>query len=454
MGPDQLLGRAARWTLLAGAVLFLSLCVLLAVARPALASCTGTTCTAVVSPFDARFDLHSVPFSSASSADSTANSSISIQRSWTFGIGNFGPATVTVSYSATSPRTFTGGTPTPPPFTDSGTLTAGQTLRNTSQESAYALDTQVPGFASSRSVSPLAIPPGGTTQTLTATFTDDDASYNAGMEVLVSDTGAGGSWSFTSSSDPGDTTIVTPGPGPNAQIFLNNPVVGTTYTFTFTGTIPNATAQAFAYKPRTLFQFENDTHPATVYDSGYSLCDSVLNNGPCGSDNVTYSFGEAYEVHPETEFSSLVDYTGGTGPVITATPLTPGYWKNHLTSGTPNTNHYLPQTIGTYAVNSTTQATDVFNAMNCGNTSTGQSAIGCLAGQDLAAELNIANGSDPCINSALTKANAWLSGATEDGVPGISYSGPKTTYIVSKLQRSEAVSLMTPLSVYNAGGGC
>jgi hypothetical protein len=328
------------------------------------------------------------------------------------------------------------------------------TLRNTSQESAYALDTQAPGFSSTRLVNPLVIPPGGTTQTLTATFTDDDASYNVGMEVLVSDTGSGGSWSFTSSSDPPDTQIVTPGPGPNAQIFLNNPVFGATYTFTFTGTIPNATAQAFAYKPRTLFQFNTDNHQAFVFDNSYSLCDTVLEAGSCLSNNVTYSFDEAYELHPATENSSLVDYAGGTAPPTAAAALSPGYWKTHLTGGSPHTSQYLPQTVGTYAVNTTAKASAIFSAMNCSNTTTGQNAIGCLAGQDLAGELNVANGSDSCISAALAKANAWLSGTTEDGVQGVTYTGPNTKYSLSKAQHNEAVALMTPLSTYNAGGGC
>ena len=88
MEPIQLPGRLARWMLLVGAALFVSLWIVLAGARPALASCTTSSgpCTAVVSLTDARVDRVTVPFSGASTSDATADSPMSIERLWNFAI--------------------------------------------------------------------------------------------------------------------------------------------------------------------------------------------------------------------------------------------------------------------------------------------------------------------------------------------------------------------------------
>ena len=141
--------------------------------------------------------------------------------------------------------------------------------------------------------------------------------------------------------------------------------------------------------------------------------------------------------------------------------LTPGYWKNHLAvngspgctglpTGTgcsrngPFTKTYLPLNLGNYTVSTIQQAAAVFVAMNCSNSSTStQNAVGCLAGQLLAAELNVANGASHCANSVITAANNFL--------VSITYTGPSGTYSLSSAQRSTAVSLAGQLSAYNAG---
>jgi hypothetical protein len=122
--------------------------------------------------------------------------------------------------------------------------------------------------------------------------------------------------------------------------------------------------------------------------------------------------------------------------------LTPGYWKNHLSSGSPNTKQFLPQYLGGYKVDSTAKATAVFNAMNCG-VSTNQGAIGCLAGHLLAAELNVANKANPSINGTIADANAFLAGKN--------YAGPSATYTMTAAQRAYAVSLAATLDKYNNG---
>jgi hypothetical protein len=104
-------------------------------------------------------------------------------------------------------------------------------------------------------------------------------------------------------------------------------------------------------------------------------------------------------------------------------------------------------------VDTTDKATEILEAMTCSKASS-QNAIGCLAAQVLVAELNLGNGSDACIEAAVAKANAWLSGTTEDGVPGITYIGANTTYTLTEAQRAEALALKNPLATYNAGEGC
>jgi hypothetical protein len=224
---------------------------------------------------------------------------------------------------------------------------------------------------------------------------------------------------------------------------------------TFTGFVPNSLGRIINFKPGLMIESAAPVNEPAVYDSAFSLCDTVLNAGPCTSaNNVTYTFDQAYELRPLVEHTSQLVYVGGHNYQVTyGAALTPGYWKNHLTTGTPNTSQFLPQAIGPYTVSNTSQVTSIFNAMNCGN-STAQNAIGCLAGQDLATLLNVANGSDDCITADLMKANAWLSAITEDGVPGITYTGPTSTYSLTSDQRSEAIALMNQLSMYNAGGEC
>ena len=91
------------------------------------------------------------------------------------------------------------------------------------------------------------------------------------------------------------------------------------------------------------------------------------------------------------------------------------------------------------------QALDVFNAMDCSNSSA-QNAVGCLAGQLLAAELNVANGSNTCINATISQANSFLS--------SIGYKGPTGTYKLTSAQRATAVSLSGTLNTYNNRGPC
>ena len=130
-----------------------------------------------------------------------------------------------------------------------------------------------------------------------------------------------------------------------------------------------------------------------------------------------------------------------------------GYWKNHQAETTA----HLPQRLGTYVVATFAQATAVFNSANCSSTKPND-AIGCLAGQLLAAELNLANGSSPCIQPVVQQANTFLSGGvvTFGGAtaPGVVYVGPSGTYTLTPSQRQVAVALANALDQYNSNKYC
>lgn len=145
-------------------------------------------------------------------------------------------------------------------------------------------------------------------------------------------------------------------------------------------------------------------------------------------------------------------------------PLTIGYWGNHLaangTSGCthlpngtgcskngPWTKQFLPQPLGNFSVSTFQLAAAVFAANNCSNAaSSSQNAVGCLAAQLLAAELNVANVSNPCIDSTIADANAFL--------VTIGYVGPTGHYTLTTSQRNSALALKDTLVNYNQGGGC
>jgi hypothetical protein len=147
-----------------------------------------------------------------------------------------------------------------------------------------------------------------------------------------------------------------------------------------------------------------------------------------------------------------------------------GYWKNHaansaktgsytstdcskLKSSSCSTNgpwaiQYLPKSLGNYVVSSILLADPIWGGANCSAT-TDQGAVGCLAGQLLAAKLNVANGScpgNPAIASTITASDALLIAVT--------YIGPSGKYTLTAAQRATAISLKTTLDSYNNGNGC
>jgi hypothetical protein len=174
-----------------------------------------------------------------------------------------------------------------------------------------------------------------------------------------------------------------------------------------------------------------------------------------GSYTVTETGPSGYILVPSADCSGTIDV----GQTKTCTMLnhdiaprnTIGYWKNHLSQ----VSALLPQKLGNYTVATTAQATAVFNATNCAS-STPQAAIGCLAGQLLAAELNLANFASPCIQPTVNKATTFLKGGTVTvsgkTAAGVSYVGPSGTYTLNATQRAIAVALSGALDAYNNNG--
>jgi hypothetical protein len=232
--------------------------------------------------------------------------------------------------------------------------------------------------------------------------------------------------------------------------------------------------------------------PATVHDSGVltttptgvtmpvgsTVTFFFFNNGTCNAP-AWKSSAPDFDVSGQTSpvsidpalaqsnltpgnYSYIAVFSSGDGNIVAssvgecepfrvfAAPLTPGYWKTHLelsktSKNGPFTKDYLPQLLGTYNVDTIAKATAVWDKMNC-SASGDNDALGCLAGHLLATKLNVANGSNPCIQATIDAADALLI--------SLGYSGPGGSYTLSATQRSLAISLKTTLDQYNNGKGC
>jgi hypothetical protein len=166
------------------------------------------------------------------------------------------------------------------------------------------------------------------------------------------------------------------------------------------------------------------------------------------------------ETGPAGYFSTFSAGCSGTisvGQTVTCTVTnndigprrSPGSWKTHLNDVAQE----LPLALSAfYTVNTTNDAKAVFGAMNC-SSSKPNDAVGCLAGELLAALLNLNNGQSACIQPTVTKAYNFLSQqtVTAGGVtaPGVKYTGPTGTYPLSTAQRSVATKLASALDAYN-----
>ncbi len=188
---------------------------------------------------------------------------------------------------------------------------------------------------------------------------------------------------------------------------------------------------------------------------------TVNSNGTVPQSNATGPLPSGMYAFQAT-YSGDSNYSGNTSPcepfVIGQPALTPGYWKNHLSVTMAIINANQPFYIGDDLITTAAQVTGIFSAMNCSNNQP-NNAIGCLAGQLLAAILNVDNGAPASIAPTVGAAQLFLGhGGTVQTVTyggytakGVLYTGPGT-YKLSGLQRSVALALENDLSNYNASG--
>jgi hypothetical protein len=121
-------------------------------------------------------------------------------------------------------------------------------------------------------------------------------------------------------------------------------------------------------------------------------------------------------------------------PFTTSKPfapaLTPGFWKNHAAATTA----LLPQTLGNYSVNTFAKARAIFDAMKC------SSPIDCLAGHELAANLDLTSGSNTVITPVLAQADALLI--------AVNYNGPGNLTPPTAAQKALALQLEALIDAY------
>jgi hypothetical protein len=282
---------------------------------------------------------------------------------------------------------------------------------------------------------------GANAQTKTATADANGAATltytgaNAGTDTVVASArGVSSNTSTITWRDPRTTLEET------ADFTHGGAPFTTTFTIseTNTGTDPISDVTVTSTQCGTPSYQSGDSDHDAVLDPGetwlYACTKTYLSPGSY-TDNVTAAGTDTldHQVAPPEQASLTVT----AHPPVP--PQTPGFWKNHLTTMAP----LLPITLGNYKVTTTALATSVFASMNCSSSSV-QSAIGCLAGQLLAATLNIAhNSSNACIYPTLVAANTLLK--------NLSYAGPTGSYTLSSTERATALSLTDQLMRFNEG---
>jgi hypothetical protein len=137
-----------------------------------------------------------------------------------------------------------------------------------------------------------------------------------------------------------------------------------------------------------------------------------------------------------------------------------GYWKNWNScshdgafveraakTGNHLADEFLPQTLGTYVVDTCPKAVAILSKTPYGATkNAANNAAYNLAAQLLAAELNVAAGAATCgIGTTITQANTLL---TEIGFDGVSIPN------LTPAQKQLALSLAATLDAYNNGDLC
>jgi hypothetical protein len=200
------------------------------------------------------------------------------------------------------------------------------------------------------------------------------------------------------------------------------------------GTVCTVTVISGAATPK--MQTCETGKPVPPQTSGNGTCDVVITSSVPGTNTIQAS--TTVEVGGIKLTRTTGDTNVGDSPNAEKTfespfapALTPGFWKNHEAA----TKALLPITLGSYKVSTFAQALAVFNAMKC------SSPIDCLAAHELAAKLDVKNGSNPSIEPVDAEADALLIAVKYNG-PG-NFTPPTTAQKELALKLEEKIDAFT-----------
>jgi uncharacterized repeat protein (TIGR01451 family) len=218
-------------------------------------------------------------------------------------------------------------------------------------------------------------------------------------------------------------------------------------------TVPSSTSLGNPTNSSFSFSDDNTAAPVSDFTATIDWGDGSSSSGVVSGSGGSYVADGSHTyaaAGPYTITVTVVDEGGSTTGAAAATSvvapppadaLSAGYWKNHQA----HTVSLLSITLGNYTVGTYAEATAVFANMNCGKSSAND-AGGCLAGQLLAAKLNVKNGASTRIAPTIASADAFLI--------SIGYTGPNGTYTLTAAQRAQAIQLKDMLDRYNNRLGC
>ena len=252
-------------------------------------------------------------------------------RSWDFFLGNNSQTSVTnptiTIDSGYSPSLFP-GVPSFPVTASQASLTPGQQF---STPPGGALNSDIPvnfttGYDSTRTVSPLTVPAGGTQQTVVITITPADARYTSPPDGFVffniNLTLNVPAVSVVSTTNPdnlnqGETIQTFTGPAfPFGQFQwrLGAPQLNKQYTFTAVLNVPNPSGVPFEYQPDVTISGSPQTILCDACTgSAVTIKDPTLDGSAPGSGSATFAVTETSHTWTSTSSTAFdVDYQGTT----------------------------------------------------------------------------------------------------------------------------------------------
>jgi len=247
-------------------------------------------------------------------------------RNWNFFFGNDSLTSVTnptiTIDSGLSPSLFPGVSSFPVIYTQAS-LAPGQQF---SAGDALISDIPVsftPGYDSTRTVSPLTVPAGGTQQTVVITITPADARYalppngSVAFNIILSSAVPG--VSIVSTANPGNLDqgemlqIITPPASNLFQWRLSFPQLNKQYTFTAVLNVPNPSGQPFDYRPVVSIRGERQTNLCDACaGSAVTVKDPTLDGNAPGSGGATFSVAETSHTWASTHSDAFDVFYQGT----------------------------------------------------------------------------------------------------------------------------------------------